>query len=395
MALPRGGLLLLILTGGAAAQATSPAAVYKGLVREYDAALAEFQKAARDAATPEAKEKAFRDKYPQPAAWAPRFAAFAQRYPDSQNAFDALAWVVHHPAEQSAPEHALRAKSLETLRTRYIGDERLGRLCTGLVFTIDDPSEEFLRAVGSKATTAGAQARACASLAQNLKYRARLVRALAEDGEMLKGYENAFGKPVVSALMKRDAARLADESRKLFVEVEARHGKLAHPTHGTLARLAEANLAALARPVTTDEPAPEIDGTDTEGKPMKLSDFKGQVVLLDFCGHGFPPSRAMYGYQRGLAKRLAGQPFVMLGVSADPDRIAADKLRKAEGLAWRAWWDGGDVGGPIATRWEIDHWPTVIVIDHKGVVRDITPGWPDAKELDALLDKLVAEARKK
>lgn len=65
------------------------------------------------------------------------------------------------------------------------------------------------------------------------------------------------------------------------------------------------------------------------------------------------------------------------------------------GLTWRSWWDGGNVGGPIATRWEIDHWPTVVVIDHKGVVRDVTPGWPPAKELDALLDKLVDEAGKK
>jgi hypothetical protein len=31
-------------------------------------------------------------------------------------------------------------------------------------------------------------------------------------------------------------------------------------------------------------PAPEIEGTDLEGKPMKLSDFRGKVVVLDFWG---------------------------------------------------------------------------------------------------------------
>jgi hypothetical protein len=32
------------------------------------------------------------------------------------------------------------------------------------------------------------------------------------------------------------------------------------------------------------KPAPEIVGEDIDGKPMKLSDFRGKVVLLDFWG---------------------------------------------------------------------------------------------------------------
>jgi peroxiredoxin len=32
-------------------------------------------------------------------------------------------------------------------------------------------------------------------------------------------------------------------------------------------------------------PAPEITGTDIDGHAMKLSDFRGKVVLLDFWGH--------------------------------------------------------------------------------------------------------------
>ena len=30
---------------------------------------------------------------------------------------------------------------------------------------------------------------------------------------------------------------------------------------------------------------PEITGKDLEGKPMKLSEFRGKVVVLDFWGH--------------------------------------------------------------------------------------------------------------
>ena len=31
--------------------------------------------------------------------------------------------------------------------------------------------------------------------------------------------------------------------------------------------------------------APEIEGEDLDGKPMKLSDYRGQVVVLDFWGN--------------------------------------------------------------------------------------------------------------
>jgi hypothetical protein len=33
------------------------------------------------------------------------------------------------------------------------------------------------------------------------------------------------------------------------------------------------------------KPAPEIEGEDVDGKPMKLSDYRGKVVLLDFWGN--------------------------------------------------------------------------------------------------------------
>jgi hypothetical protein len=36
--------------------------------------------------------------------------------------------------------------------------------------------------------------------------------------------------------------------------------------------------------VSAGKPAPEIDAADLDGKPMKLSDFRGKVVMLDFWG---------------------------------------------------------------------------------------------------------------
>lgn len=49
--------------------------------------------------------------------------------------------------------------------------------------------------------------------------------------------------------------------------------------------MAEANDPVLRPGSRVGETAPDIVGEDTDGKPMKLSDYKGKVVVLDFWGH--------------------------------------------------------------------------------------------------------------
>ena len=39
------------------------------------------------------------------------------------------------------------------------------------------------------------------------------------------------------------------------------------------------------RHLAIGKPAPEIEGEDIDGKPLRLSDYRGKVVVLDFWGH--------------------------------------------------------------------------------------------------------------
>jgi hypothetical protein len=95
----------------------------------------------------------------------------------------------------------------------------------------------------------------------------------------------------------------------------------------------------------------------------------------------------MYPHERSLVKRLEGKPFALLGINSD----SKERLRKAmtkEKITWRSWWDGGDTEGPIAKAWNVKGWPTIYVLDHKGVIRyrDVRE-----KELDAAVDSLLKE----
>ena len=103
----------------------------------------------------------------------------------------------------------------------------------------------------------------------------------------------------------------------------------------------------------------------------------------------------MYPHERSLVKKMEGRPFALVGVNSDRDRAALKKVLEKENITWRSFFDGGKIGGPIATRWAVQGWPTLYVIDHKGVIRHKHVGSPGDKVLDDEIDKLVKEAEAK
>jgi peroxiredoxin len=95
----------------------------------------------------------------------------------------------------------------------------------------------------------------------------------------------------------------------------------------------------------------------------------------------------MYPHERSLVKRLEGKPFALLGVNSDPkDRVR--QAMKKENITWRSWWDGGNTEGPIAKAWNVSGWPTIYVLDAKGVIRYKNVR---EKEMDKAVDKLLKE----
>jgi hypothetical protein len=104
----------------------------------------------------------------------------------------------------------------------------------------------------------------------------------------------------------------------------------------------------------------------------------------------------MYPHERSLVKRLEGKPFALVGVNSDRDRAALKKVLAKENITWRSFWNGGGSEGPISTRWAVRGWPTLYLIDDKGVIRKKWVGSPGGEVMDKEIDRLVkeAEARK-
>ncbi|MGH2532805.1 MAG: redoxin domain-containing protein [Thermomicrobiales bacterium] len=123
------------------------------------------------------------------------------------------------------------------------------------------------------------------------------------------------------------------------------------------------------------EPAPDITTTlvDEQGnaiKRVRLSDFRGQAVWLNFWGSWCPPCRAeMPEIQAAYEEELEPRGLVWLAISLnEPAQDAAEfAARNHATFTIASDPDRSDTGA----AYPIANFPTHILIDENGIVRDI------------------------
>jgi peroxiredoxin len=104
--------------------------------------------------------------------------------------------------------------------------------------------------------------------------------------------------------------------------------------------IASAAGLALATPLTTwaaatvGQPAPGFTLTDTTGKPVRLADFKGRAVVLEWNNPGCPFVRKHYqGNMQALQKEAAAQGVVWLAINST-ESASGDYLSPAQLARW-------------------------------------------------------------
>ncbi len=99
----------------------------------------------------------------------------------------------------------------------------------------------------------------------------------------------------------------------------------------------------------------------------------------------------MYPHERSLVKRLADEPFALIGVNSDAELEELRPRLEEERITWRSFWNGSEgTQGPISKRWNVTGWPTIYVIDHEGRIRHKNVRY---EALDQAVDALLAEMK--
>jgi thiol-disulfide isomerase/thioredoxin len=168
------------------------------------------------------------------------------------------------------------------------------------------------------------------------------------------------------------------------------------------ATVAAVSLAAQpARPplLAAGTAAPDFTALRPDNSPVKLSDFRGKVVLVDFWATWCGPCKVSMPHMEKLHQKLAGQGLVVLGVCVWDDRSAFDRWQTSPEVPTSypkvfdpvAKSDRGkpyEQRGDIATRlYQVSGIPTFYLVDQEGKVAfsAVGSGADNEKGLDQAL----------
>jgi len=341
---------------------------YTGLVRAYHAADVQVVKAI-ERAKPAERAEALRRRDEQRAEFARRFLDVARQAPNHTVALSALGWVMEYH-----PDSSEGAEGVELLLKNWGDHKWIGGLCGRLAetepatpeATVSPQVATLLRGVLERNSHPEVRAQAQLALARNLKRRS----------ERPGWAGSATAAP-------EDLVREAEARLETLTDSEA--NALRFGPERTIGQVAERELREL-RELRVGQPAPEIEGVDLEGRPMKLSDYRGRLVVLEFWGNWCSVCQKTFPQKQRQAEQLKNQPAVQLGVNSDVDPARARRLERREQITHRSWYDGGEVrGGAIAQSWNVQALPTTYVIDHEGRIRGKFPPRSDGHDATRLI----------
>ena len=135
------------------------------------------------------------------------------------------------------------------------------------------------------------------------------------------------------------------------------------------------------------EPAPEVELKTTDGKPLKLADLRGQVVLLNFWATWCVPCRSEIPGLNEMQRDLSGRGFQVLGVSTSD---TADIVREYQKDVKQDYMVAlGD--DSVAARYAVGGLPTTFIIDRQGRIRHKIIGERSRAQFEALVRPLLDE----
>ena len=141
--------------------------------------------------------------------------------------------------------------------------------------------------------------------------------------------------------------------------------------------------------INVGQQAPDFSIKDQSGKVVKLSDYRGKVVFLNFWGTWCAPCVEEMPEMEIMYRAFKDRPFQMLAVSVDADWKVVNKFYGEHNLTLPSVLDPGH---QIATLYKVFKWPETFLIDGNGYVVKHTwqEHWADRRLMD-YVDSLIRQ----
>ena len=112
--------------------------------------------------------------------------------------------------------------------------------------------------------------------------------------------------------------------------------------------------------------APDFELDDLRGQHHRLSDYVGMTVLMNFWASWCPECIEEMSSLNKISEKYKGKGLVVLGISADRKKEAAQKIMTQTGVTYPVLLDTS--GGVFIKRYTVMALPTTVVIDRNGLI---------------------------
>ena len=141
--------------------------------------------------------------------------------------------------------------------------------------------------------------------------------------------------------------------------------------------------------IEVGKPAPDFSLKDVDGKEVRLSDFAGKPVLINFWATWCPPCREEMPEINKFYGKYKGSGLVVLSINATfqdsvenvKSTIKSDKLTFPVLL---------DEAGQVARQYQLNGLPTSFFIDDQGIIRKIQIGEVEPDRLDVYFSEMTS-----
>jgi thiol-disulfide isomerase/thioredoxin len=313
----------------------------------------------------------------------------ARQKPTSETALEMFGWIVTNRKTQGNRLSSIGVQTVEFLRDYHATNPNIAKICWELGGNWDptfQPATDFLQMAADKNPNREVRGQAILALARRNKGNAETITYFSEAAP------TKYGTAYLERAKNENPKTLSLEAEKLFhivLDKYANCSTLQDTNHwqATLGEVAKIELYDLDH-LSVGKVAPEIEGEDIDGNKIKLSDYRGKVVMLSFWASWCGPCMEMVPSEIKIAERMKGKSFTLVGVNGDEIRDNAKRAVEKEKITWPSFWSIKGPDGPIPTAWNIHEWPTVYVLDSNGVIRFFFKGG-DFNLLNRKIDQLV------
>ena len=135
--------------------------------------------------------------------------------------------------------------------------------------------------------------------------------------------------------------------------------------------------SVLASSAMVGKPAPDFALKSTTGENLRLSEYRGDVVMLNFWATWCGPCRQEMPLLDDLFNRYERVGFTLLGVNIDDDSQRAIDMMRELGVNFPVLFDATK---DVSKLYDVNAMPVTVILDREGNVRHVHQGYKPGYE---------------